>query len=112
MENKWVEHYLKMVKGELPHRKYYIVEDRKENQKGEGGVKLVTPTQAVVEQAKLTMKCNLEEMKPIKERKKRKRNQSGGRRSTVKTKKLKKKSTKLRKKKNIKKKSKKSPYKK
>ncbi len=73
MTNKWIEHYLKMVRGELPYKKYYVVPNIKSSQEGDGDIKVVTPTQAAVEQAKMVVKRKLEEFPfhpPMKRRRK------------------------------------------
>ena len=58
-QNKWIQHYLKMVKHELPHEKYYIIPDT--TQKGEGvDIQLVAPTQMAVAQAKMAVKRKME----------------------------------------------------
>ena len=49
-----------MVKGQLPHQKYYIISD--ETQKGEGGddIQIVPPTQLAVAQAKMAVKRKMD----------------------------------------------------
>ena len=69
-----------MVKGELPYKTYYVVNDDKTNQHGNGDIKIVTPTQAAVDQAKMSMKRKVEEEGTINTGKKRQYSQSGGRR--------------------------------
>ena len=75
-----------MVKGELPYKQYYVITDDKTNQHGDGNIKIVTPTQAAVDQAKLTIKRKVEEEGGfINKRKKPNQLQSGGRRPRANT---------------------------
>ena len=54
----WVKHFSDMSQGLVPHKKkYYTVRP----QVGGGDVQLVTPTQAVVERAKMDVKRKLKE---------------------------------------------------
>ena len=56
--NAWVKHFSDMSQGLVPHKKkYYTVRP----QVGGGDVQLVTPTQAVVERAKMDVKRKLKE---------------------------------------------------
>ena len=59
-----------MVKGELPHKDYYIVPDVSPLQHGGADITVVSPTQQAVDQAKMAIKRKLEELpKPLKRRK-------------------------------------------
>ena len=59
-QKKWIDHYLKMVKGQLPHQKYYIISD--DTQKGEGydNIQVVAPTQLAVAQAEMAVKRKID----------------------------------------------------
>ena len=61
MENKWISHYKKMVSGKLPNKPFYILKDDKVVQQGDGDIKLVSPGQQEVEQAKMTVKRKIKE---------------------------------------------------
>ena len=61
MENKWIEHYKKMVAGKLPNKAFYILQDDKVPQQGDGDIKLVSPGQQEVEQAKMAVKRKIDE---------------------------------------------------
>lgn len=112
-QEAWTTHFIAMVKGKLPHQKVYTVKEIVDKQKGSGGdIKLISPTQAAVDQAKSAIKRKLEENFPIKTKKMRKHQQSGvGSRRVNKTNK-KKSSKKAINQKYYKRKQKKSSYKK
>ena len=72
-QNKWIDHYLKMVKGQLPHQKYYVVPDPPQKgqmavtqaemvvKKGEGDdFKVIAPTQMFVAQAEMAVKRTMD----------------------------------------------------
>jgi hypothetical protein len=72
-------HFHQMAEGQIPHCKYYYVISPQE---GGGDVKLVTPTNVAVDQAKYQIKRKLSQIvsprvKPIKKRKTVKSNQIG-----------------------------------
>ena len=72
--NPWVKHFSDMSQGLVPHKKkYYTVCP----QVGGGDVQLVTPTEAVVERAKMDVKRKLKEVGSYKPKRIRAQSQSG-----------------------------------
>lgn len=55
--DKWVAHFKDMVLNKLPHKDIYIVSDA--NQIGNGEIKVVSPTEQSVLQAKSSLKRGL-----------------------------------------------------
>ena len=49
-----------MVRGELPHKKFYLIPNVASPQLGAGDINVVSPTQQAVEQAKIAVKRKLE----------------------------------------------------
>ena len=45
-----------MAKGELPHKKFYLLPNAVSPQLGAGDINVVSPTQQAVEQAKMAVK--------------------------------------------------------
>ena len=59
MTNKWIKRYQAMVRGELPHNKFYLLPNAVSPQLGAGDINVVRPTQQAVEQAKMAVKRKL-----------------------------------------------------
>ncbi len=74
-----------MVRGELSNQPYYILNDVKLSQQGDGDIKIVSPTQQNVEQAKMAVKKKIEEF-PIHLPMKRRRPNKKSTKSSVKKK--------------------------
>ena len=89
--NAWVKHFSDMSQGLVPYKKkYYTVYP----QVGGGDVQLVTPTQAVVERAKMDLKRKLKEAAAYKPKRIKVLSQSGAGSKTKRTSKKKKQGTK------------------
>lgn len=65
---KWALHFQDMVLNKLSHKEVYIVSDA--NQVGNGDIKIVSPTEQAVEQAKSSLKRKLIINPPSKVKKK------------------------------------------
>ena len=89
--NAWVKHFSDMSQGLVPYeKKYYTVYP----QVGGGNVQLVTPTQAVVERAKMDVKRKLKEAAAYKPKRIKVLSQSGAGSKMKRTSKKKKQGTK------------------
>jgi hypothetical protein len=58
--NAYKEYFIKMAKGEIPYSKFYVVNMGKSHTEEPVTVKLVTPTEVAVEQAKVELKTDLQ----------------------------------------------------
>ena len=73
-DNPWVRHFSDMAEGLIPYReKHYTMQP----QVGSGDVQIVTPTQAVVDRAKMDAKRKLQEAATYKPKRIRSASQSG-----------------------------------
>ena len=70
----WIKHFTDMASGLVPHEKRYY---KVPTQTGNGDVRLVTPTQAEVERAKMDVKRKLQEANAYKPKRLRAGPQSG-----------------------------------
>lgn len=75
--DKWALHFQDMVLNKLSHKEVYIVSDA--NQVGNGDIKIVSPTEQAVEQAKSSLKRKLIINPPSKVKKKNKKSPQSGR---------------------------------
>ena len=69
MTNKWIKHYQAMVRGELPHKKFYLIPNAVSPQLGAGDINVVSPTQEAVEQVKMAVERIFRTYSPPGERK-------------------------------------------
>jgi len=53
---EWKAYFVKMAKGEIPYSKFYVVNNKTTTAKKDPSLKLVTPTEQAVEQAKSEIK--------------------------------------------------------